>query len=385
MAISIWWSLFFWSYIFYPICMKWMAGRRNMPKYSFFEKDEVLPDVSIIMAVHNEEKVLSEKFESILKSQYDLSKIHIYIGLDHCNDNSIEIVKKYKNIFPHLSFVETDRKGKPQMLNFLFEIFRPTTAVSIFTDANVYFTENTIYELVKYFKSEQIGLVDSKYLLGSEIVSHQLEKEYLNFEQQLKFHEGEVAGVMQGPFGGCFAIRTSLYIPIPENYLVDDFFIGMSAMVQGYEAILNPKAVVIEEVHTSWREEYLRKKRISSGNFQNLSHFSYVLRKPFTALSIAWVSHKVLRWVLPLCILPAIFIGYVEFLCFGTGFWASTITLILILSIVFALYILQRLNLHSKTIERLSYFIYINLALVQGFIIYFKGIKSNVWKPTQRK
>lgn len=384
MIVSIWWFFLMMSYLIYPIIMQWLAHRRNMPRYTYFEKTDDLPDVAIIMSIHNEEKVIRQKIESILQSQYDLSKIHIYIGLDHCDDQSLVFIKDYQSKIS-IQYISTERKGKPQMLNFLFEKFQPQEDVSIFTDANVMFTPETIYELVKYFKSFQIGLVDSKYVLSKEIISHKLESEYLNFEQKLKFNEGKFAGVMQGPFGGCFAIRTKLFQPIPENFLVDDFFIGMSIMVQGHDAILNSDALVIEEVHTTWKEEYHRKKRISAGNFQNLKHYSYILLKPFTALSMTWFYHKVLRWVLPILLLPAILLGYVEFLCFGTGLWASTITLILILSVVFALYILQRLNLHSRTIERLSYFIYINLALVQGFIIYIKGIKSNVWKPTQRK
>lgn len=385
MLVSIWWMFLLMSYVFYPLLMDWLANRRNMPKYAFYEQTDDLPEVAIVMSLHNEEKVLERKLKSIFSSSFDLQKIHLYIGLDNCQDRSEEIVRKYAEKYPQLHFVATERKGKPQMINFLLETFSPQQGICIFTDANVLFTPNTIYELVKYFKTNHVGLVDSRFLLSHDVISHKLESEYLGFEQKLKYNEGQVAGVMQGPFGGCFAIRTELYEPIPENFLVDDFFIGMTTMVQGYDAILNPEAIVIEEVHTSWKEEYNRKKRISAGNFQNLKHFSYILLKPFTALSMAWFCHKVLRWILPVLLFPAILLGYVEFLCFETGLWVSTITLILILSVVFTLYILQRLNLHSRTIERLSYFIYINLALVQGFIIYFKGIKSNVWKPTQRK
>lgn len=386
MAVIIWWCLLISSYIVYPVLMRILAKARNITQYSYYDKTDDLPGITILMAVHNEEKVLEHKLQSVFSCDYDLSKIKMLIGLDNCSDNSAEIVKTFQAKFPEQIFVvESERLGKPQMLNYLFEKFQPTSELTVFTDANVIFTGETLYELAKFFKTQQMGLVDTKFLLSEDIVSHQLESEYLGFEQELKYHEGIVWGTMQGPFGGCFAIRTKLFEPIPDRFIVDDFFIGMNVMKQGFYAILNPSAIVIEEVHTSWKEEYRRKQRIAAGNFQNLKYFSSVLTKPFTALSVSWFFHKILRWTLPVMLVPAILIGFGEFYCFGSGFWASLITLILIIGVVASLYILQRLTLQSRTIERLSYFIYINLALVQGFIIYIKGIQSNVWKPTQRK
>jgi cellulose synthase/poly-beta-1,6-N-acetylglucosamine synthase-like glycosyltransferase len=271
------------------------------------------------------------------------------------------------------------------MLNLLMRENKKTSDITILTDANVMFKAGTLYELVKYFKDSQVGLVDSKFVLSSQIISHEEEKDYLNFEQQLKYYEGLVWGTMQGPFGACYAIRTSLFHPIPEKFLVDDFFIGMNVMIQGFHAILNPNALVMEEVHTNWKQEFKRKMRISSGNYQNLDFFAKVLFKPFTGLSITWFFHKVLRWLLPVAFVPILVIDLIAFLFWGYSLIPSLITLILILGVVSLHYILQRLNLHSRTIERLSYFIYINLALVQGFIFFIKGIQTNVWKPTQRK
>ena len=386
MLILIWWILLIVSYVIYPLIMKFLAQNELLTKYSFFEKNDHLPFVQIVMAIHNEEKVLHQKLESIFNSQYPLEKFHVVIGLDNCTDSSLDIVKRFQQQYPeNIQFQSTERLGKPEMLNLLMRENKKTSDITILTDANVMFKAGTLYELVKYFKDSQVGLVDSKFVLSSQIISHEEEKDYLNFEQQLKYYEGLVWGTMQGPFGACYAIRTSLFHPIPEKFLVDDFFIGMNVMIQGFHAILNPNALVMEEVHTNWKQEFKRKMRISSGNYQNLDFFAKVLFKPFTGLSITWFFHKVLRLLLPVAFLPILVIDLIAFLFWGYSLIPSLITLILILGVVFLHYILQRLNLHSRTIERLSYFIYINLALVQGFIFFIKGIQTNVWKPTQRK
>lgn len=374
------------SYVIYPLIMKLLSRNQLLTKYSFYEINDDLPTINIVMAIHNEEKVLSQKLDSIFNSQYPIEKLHLIIGLDDCTDASHEIVESYHQKYPnHIHYQYSERLGKPEMLNLLMRENTITSDITVFTDANVMFTTHTLYQLVKYFKDSQVGLVDSKFILSSQIISHEEEKDYLNFEQQLKYYEGLVWGTMQGPFGACYAIRTNLFKTIPDKFLVDDFFIGMSVMTQGFDAILNPNALVLEEVHTNWKEEFKRKKRISAGNYQNLGFFAKVLFKPFTGLSISWFFHKVLRWLLPLLILPFILSNILGFIFLGQCILPSMITLTLILGVVSLHYILQRLNLHSRTIERLSYFIYINLALVQGFIFYFKGIQTNVWKPTQRK
>lgn len=385
MIIILWWALVLLSYVLYPWAMKWFARGKSMLQFSAYDQDE-LPSVSIVMAVHNEEKVLKDKIASVLDSRYDLKLLKFYIGLDDCTDQSLQIVQDFKQKHPDIiEYISSDRLGKPNMLNLLMQTFQPQSEVTIFTDANVMFQADTLYELVKHFKTPYIGLVDSQAVLDSQVISHQHEHQYLNFEQNLKFREGLNWGVMQGPFGGCFAMRTHLFKPVPENFLVDDFFLGMHVMKSGYWSISNPSARVQEEVHTSWNEEFRRKKRIATGNFQNLVYFSDILHKPFTAISISWFFHKIIRWTASLLFLVAIILNLIEISLFKTSYYPLTITLTLIIGVLVIQCVLQRLNLHIRTIERLSYFIYINLAFVQGFLKYIKGVKSNVWKPTKRK
>ncbi|MCO5232959.1 MAG: glycosyltransferase [Chitinophagales bacterium] len=386
MLVILWWILLVLSYLVYPLMMKKIGKRHRISKYSYYELFDDLPMVQIVMSVHNEEKILQAKLNSILSGNYPERNLTIVIGLDNCSDNSLQIVQEFEKQYPsRIYYFESDRVGKPNMLNILMEKRFVDAQITIFTDANVIFTPSTIYELVKYFKTLYIGLVDSKFVLSSDNISNENENLYLNYEQQLKFNEGIVWGTMQGPFGGCFAIRTKLFSPIPKNFLVDDFFIGMDVMRNGYASIMNPLATVIEEVHTDLQEEIRRKQRIAAGNFQNLKYFSPIFKKPFTALSVSWLLHKVLRWILPLLLIPFIGIDLILNIVWGYPFFLSLVTLILIIGLPLTQYVLQRLNLQNRTVERLNYFIFINFALCKGFYIYLKGIKSNVWKPTQRK
>lgn len=385
MLLWIWWILLISSYLFYPLWIKFLARNKSLNRYSSYNSKSNLPRISILIPLHNEEQVLKRKLTSIFENDYEPTKIKVYLGLDNCTDNSLDIIKDFKKVYPdNIYYIESKRIGKPQMLNLLMEKFQPDTEITIFTDANVFLLQDTLFELVKYFKADEIGLVDSRFVLSEGLIVNELEGSYLDFEQRLKYNEGVAWGTMQGPFGGCFAIRTKLFQAIPNNFLVDDFFIGMNVMLQAYDSISNPKARVTEEIHTDWHDEYQRKKRIATGNFQNLSYFVKHIQKPFTKLNFSWTFHKILRWLLPVTFLPILIFNLIEIIVWGTSLIVFAITISLIISVVLLLYLLQRLNLQNKTIEQLSYFIYINLALVQGFIIYLKGVKSNVWKPTRR-
>jgi cellulose synthase/poly-beta-1,6-N-acetylglucosamine synthase-like glycosyltransferase len=151
--------------------------------------------------------------------------------------------------------------------------------VLILTDANVYFEPDTIFELTKHYKNPAIGLVGAL-ILNTNVkktgISYQ-EKTYLSLENKIKFAEGVLGGAMIGAFGGAFSIRRDVYKPVPPKFIVDDFYITMQVLAQGKQAILEPSAVVYEDVANVPAEEFRRKVRISTGNFQNLREFRGLL------------------------------------------------------------------------------------------------------------
>ena len=107
-------------------------------------------------------------------------------------------------------------------------------------------------------------------------ISHQ-EKTYISAEVASKNAESVLWGTMMGPFGGCFSLRKKLWEKIPSHFLVDDFFINMHVLQKGFKSINEPNAIVFEDVSNDLSDEFRRKIRISSGNFQNLFHYKHLL------------------------------------------------------------------------------------------------------------
>jgi len=257
--------------------------------------------------------------------------------------------------------------------------------VLVFTDANVILQRNTLYELVKHFRNPAIGLVDS-YMVNTGIkkdgISYQ-EMAYISREVKIKNREGLVWGCMMGPFGGCFAVRRESFRPVPGNILVDDFFINMEILEQGYLAISELRSRVYEDVSNELAEEFRRKTRIAAGNFQNLKRFGRLMWPPFRGRAFCFFSHKGIRWMGPF-ILIALFI--LNFLIFRHHIlYLFTLCLqIILLAAPILDYFLRKFQLHIVFLRFITHFYAMNLALLVGFIKNLRGIHTNVWQPTRR-
>lgn len=371
------------SYVLFPLFIKIVSSFKKEGFIAYKESDD-LPDISVLIAAYNEEKVIGEKIKSIFTSAYPNEKIEVIIGSDGSDDGTNEIISELTREYKGLKLVEFQgRSGKPNVINQLVQ--RANSGILILSDANVLFSQNTIRQLIKYFKDPSVGLVDSNMNnigLRKEGISEQ-ESAYVNREVSIKHHESKLWGTMMGPFGGCFAIRKELYTPVPSNYLVDDFYICMQVLKKNKKAINSLEAVVYEDVSSSIKEEFRRKIRIATGNFQNLRSFAGLLFSRRPGLSISFFSHKVLRWFGPLFIIIAL---VMNILLYNENlFYKYLLYLQLAMVCVPLLDLLLRgLKINNMLVRLVSHFYSMNFALFIGLLKFMRGVKTNVWQPTKR-
>ena len=367
------------TYVFYPLFMILIYRNSNHNQLLFYS-DHELPAIAILIAAHNEEKVIEKKILSVFNTNYPSSKLKIFIGSDASTDRTDEIISNLTNTYSNIEFIKfKGRVGKISIINHLQSLC--DESVLILSDANVIFKQNTIFELVKYFKDSNVGLVSANIIKESsnnDGISYQ-EKKYLNFENKIKASESYAFNFIMGAEGGCYAIRNNLFSKVPSNFIVDDFFITMQVLKRKNYALLNNLAICIEDVTSDISSEYRRKVRISSGNFQNLFFFKHLLFD-FSSICFAFWSHKVLRWLTPffifICLFSSVFlIPYHKFFI-----WISCIQLLLLLFPLFN-YFFKFNNVFLKFI---AHFYLMNFALFEGFIKFIKGIKSSIWEPINR-
>lgn len=376
-------GLIIYSYLVFPFILRLLAGNREISASSFSNED--LPLISLLIAAYNEEKVLGDKIKTVLESAYPEEKLEILVGSDASTDRTNDLLKELAEKHPSLQlFLYEKRQGKPGIINRLASKARGE--ILVISDANVMLERNTLYELVRHFKDDRIGLVDSR-LVSTGIkqggISRQ-EKYYTSREVRIKHDESILWGSMMGPFGGCYAVRKSLFQPVPDHFLVDDFFINMTVLRQGASCISNIRAMVSEDVSNSPREEFRRKKRISAGNFQNLARFRSLLFKGGPGVGFCFFSHKVIRWIVPFLVLITL---PVSLLLAGNSLLYLILAFLQLLALLlpFIDHLLRKIKIHSLPLRFISHFVLMNLALLAGFIRYLGGIENNVWQPTSRK
>lgn len=393
LELIFWICLFclFHSYIFYPVILKLLSKGKSNNSLVFTEDDD-LPPVSVIMSVYNEAQVIEDKMVSLLNLDYPKGKLKIYVGSDCSDDETNAIMEYFNRQYAHVYFIPfSTRRGKPDVVNDLvekaFEINPLGNSHILFmTDASVILQKDTLFQLIKHFKNKEIVLVDANMVnmgMKPDGIS-KVENEYITNEVELKHLEGIAFGKMIGPFGGCYVIRSSYFSKIPPKYLVDDFYIAMRAFEKGGLAINELKAICFESVSHEIKEEYRRKARISAGNFQNLSTFRHLLWK-MNALSFAFFSHKVLRWLGPIFIIFA-FLSNGILAVFGNFFYEVLFffqTVFLILIPLFDV-LFKKMKINVLAFRKVRYFIMMNVALLEGLIKYLNGIENNVWQPPKR-
>ncbi len=370
------------TYIFYPFLLKILSVRKKK-KGEIFNSSMNLPFVSVLIAAYNEEKVLAEKIDSILRDNYP-AQIEILIGSDCSNDGTNQILENYSKKSAIIqAFYFRTRQGKGSIINFLAE--KAKGEILIITDANVFFSANTVFNLIRQFKDPEIGLVDAnikhkKPVSGGISIQESI---YISHEIILKNREGQLWGTMMGPFGGCFAIRKIFYRNIPGNFLADDFYLNMQVLKQGKKAVNDLEAIVYEDLSHEMNEEFRRRIRISTGSFQNLFHFSNLLFPPWQPLAFSFISHKILRWFGPF-FLSTVFIANI-FLFPSSTFYKITLFIQLgLITITLLDLLLQKYRVQIIILRFITHFYSMNAALFWGFVKFTKGVKSNVWKPTKR-
>ncbi len=376
-------GLLVYNYVCYPALL-WLLSRGRRPNELVYKPTDNLPFVSVVMAVYNEETVIRAKIESIDRSDYPSDKMELYIGSDASTDETEAIVRELANDYPNIRLRRFDRRtGKPGIINEL--VPEAKGEILVLTDADVLFTQNTLFQLVKHFRNPEIALVDSHMISvkkDNRGISTQ-ESAYLSWEVKIKYWEGILWGRMMGPFGGCYALRREKFSPVPENFNVDDFYIAMKAMQSGGASINELEAICYEEVSNNIREEFRRKVRISSGNFQNLNVFFPVLFRPGT-LAFAFFSHKVLRWLGPV-LLIIVYVSNGLLIRDHDFYLAAWVVQHAFIGLIFVDSLLKKIGLHSVILRFITHFYAMNAALFLGLLKYIKGIKTNVWQPTQRK
>jgi len=364
-------GLIVYSYAIYPLLLALVPSRRHEGPVESSE----WPSVTVLVSVYNEEKHITERIENLLMLDYPRDKLEIIIGSDGSTDRTNELVRNSTD--PRVKLRAFDqRSGKPGVLNRLVPQTRGELLV--FSDANAMFAPDALQKLARHFADRKIGGVCGRLVLHGEN-SETDEGPYWKLETYLKARESAVDSCL-GANGAIYAIRKSCWPGIPDNTFVDDFVIGMRVREQGLRVIYDTEAVAVEELPRSVGHEMTRRIRIGAGDFQALV-LCWRSLLPWRGFhSIAFWSHKVLRWIAPFLMIIALISNLVLLP-------HPVFAVLLALQLAFYLLAIIGAVMQGRKIVLFSaphYFVVINLALLFGFFRFITGTQQAAWKRTAR-
>ena len=355
------------------------AERKALPA-----DDAELPEVTFMVCAYNEQDVVDMKMENIHQLDYPKEKLHITWVTDGSSDNTNERLKAYPDV--NIIF-SPERKGKTAALNHGLSLIK--SEITVMTDANTMVNTGAIREIVRLMQDPQVACVaGEKRVMARHEGQAAAEGEglYWKYESALKRMDSELYSAM-GAAGELNAIRTTLYEPMPENALLDDFVMSMRMVDKGYKIAYTSDAYAKEYGSADLQEESKRKRRIAAGGLQScwwLRKMMNPFRKPVVAFQ--FVSHRVLRWsITPFALMTLIPINVaLVMMKAGTIYTASWILQIVFYLTALCGYLLENKGHRSKLLYVPYYFLFMNMNVFAGIPYLYSHRGGGTWEKAKR-
>jgi len=273
----------------YPVALGFLARRRRRP----VKKGSKLPIVSVIIPVHNGGRFVEEKLESVFALDYPLGRLEVIVVADGCTDDTEALVRRFQNESLHL--ISIPHSGKPTALN--TGVARASGQILLMTDIRQQLQPESLRTMAACFEDSEVGVVSGVLVVREGTSRDEADiRLYWRYESWIREKLSEIDS-MFGATGPFYAIRRSLFVPLPEDILLDDVYLPMTAFLRGYRLIVEPAARATEYPMTSARE-FGRKVRTLGGNYQIMLRLP-VLLTGRNRLLWHFLSYKFGRLLLP--------------------------------------------------------------------------------------
>ncbi|MGN6618632.1 MAG: glycosyltransferase family 2 protein [Ilyomonas sp.] len=340
------------------------------------------PSVSFIVAAYNEEEVIEDKIINSLSQNYPRDKIEFIFITDGSTDETPQITRKYSIV---ILLHQPQRFGKSAALNRAIE--KASNDIIILSDANAILNTDAILHLTKHYVNEEVGGVagEKRIMKTGQNAATDEEGFYWKYESFLKKIDSDFYSVV-GAAGELFSFRKTLYEPLPDLVVLDDFVTSIKIAAKGFRIVYEPNAYAIETPSLSIKDEKQRKIRIAAGGFQAITLLPTALFfwRHFK-LSFLYVSHRVLRWTFtPFCLI-ATFISNVFLLFTPIIFYKITFLFQAIFYLLsFLPVIMKKKNVNRNFLKLPYYFVFMNSCVIQGFILFITKGQTAIWDKAKR-
>ncbi|MCX7795399.1 MAG: glycosyltransferase [bacterium] len=390
--------LTFFGYRYFLETQRFEINSENLPEY---------PKVTVLVPAHNEEKVIGNTIDAIMRSIYPKEKLEVIVINDSSTDRTGEVLREKAKRYNNLIVLEIQpplgAKGKANALNQGLKLASGNYIV-------VYDADNTperraILNLVRFIiNNPNLGAVVGKFRTRNRdrnILTRFINIETLSFQWLIQAARNYLWGLATIP-GTNFIIRKEILDKIggwETNSLTEDTELTIRIYQSGYKILWIPYAVTWEQEPEKLKVWFKQRTRWARGNLAVI--FTYL--KNFSSLRDRKIMFDIL------------YFAYIYLLAFSGIVVSDTIFVLGLLGIVklniggplfiiwflaYALYITETFislsfergegNLENILLISLMYFTYCQLWLIVVIRAIYFSVREKItgkalkWYKTER-
>src|SRR3989441_2364635 len=232
----------FYTYLGYPLLLMILAAvrRRHPPVAPLTE----WPRISILLPAYNEEAVIRDTLENLLRLDYPAERRQILVVSDASTDRTDAIVGEYASRGVELLRLP-HRRGKTGAENAALPVLRGEIIVN--TDASVHVERGALKALIAHFADPTVGVASNRNVSVARARQHPnyAESWYVGYEMWVRDLESRVAGIV-GAAGCLYAVRGPSHMRLLPESLSAAFAPGLPGRELGWRALSGREAGCFE-------------------------------------------------------------------------------------------------------------------------------------------
>lgn len=357
------------SYLGYPAWL-WLRSRWSPQPV---RRGVVEPAVSVLLVARNEEAVITGKLENLLALDYPPEKLDVVVVSDGSTDGTAARLAPFADHPRVRTLLKPLSQGKAAGLNDAMKLARGE--IALFTDARQKIECGALRQLVENFADPAVGCASGELMLGDPEGGEAGQGMGLYWRIEKRIRELESAsGSVAGATGAIYCARRALLDPLPEGTILDDVLLPLQVARKGSRVVFDSRARAWDSPDLGEGQEFWRKVRTLSGNYQLLQLAPWLLSAK-NPIRFEFLSHKLSRLAVPFALLAVLLASlflpqpfYRAALAAQLGFYG--LSLVAIAGV--------KIGPLSRVADAARTFVVLNSAAMVAFVNFVTGRKA-VW------
>lgn len=362
-------AIVIYAYLVYPLILGVLANTRG-PDRS--KRKRFSGSVSVILAAHNEEATIGRRLDELTHLLASVQvDAELIVVSDGSTDDTAIIARNFDSRFIRVLELPANM-GKAIALSKACALAK--NEILVFADARQKWSPEALRLLLENFSEPSIGAVSGDLVVASAPGVLEGVGLYWRYEKWLRKQESRIHS-MVGVTGAICAVRRKLFHPIPQGIILDDVYWPLQVSMQGYRVVHDERARAYDRLPEKARDEFRRKVRTLSGNFQLVGRLPSALLPWKNPVWLQFISHKLFRLLVPWALLGMF--GLSAALpgpLYEAAFWAQ----VAFYSFGFAGIVFPVLA-KVRLVSAVASFMVLNSAAWLAFWIWLFGQTSNSW------